>query len=84
MGALICHKEKIGKGYRAFRHQAQAFELEKQKLKWEIFCSKKGREMEKERPLKERMELENERMKELELINPQHQRSKSDPSIITG
>ncbi|KAG9160492.1 hypothetical protein Leryth_008866 [Lithospermum erythrorhizon] len=61
-----------------------AFELEKQKLKWEIFYSKKGREMEKERLLKERMELENERMKELELINSQHQRSKSDPSIITG
>ena len=37
-------------------YQAQALELEKQRFKWEKFCSKKSREL-------ERMKLENERTK---------------------
>ncbi|KAG9159083.1 hypothetical protein Leryth_017542 [Lithospermum erythrorhizon] len=73
-----------------FSYQSQAFELQKQKLKWEKFCCNKEREMARERLANERMKLENERMallirqKELELIDLQHQHSKSDPSIITG
>ncbi|XP_070008797.1 trihelix transcription factor DF1 [Nicotiana sylvestris] len=71
----------------------QAFELQKQRLKWEKFTSKKEREMEKEKLINERKKLENERMvlllrqKELELLDfHQHQNHNrnSDPSSVTG
>lgn len=76
--------------------QSQACELEKQRLKWVKYSSKKEREMERDKLSNERMRLENERMvllirqKELELLDlfqqhQQHQSSrKSDPSSITG
>ncbi|XP_061337720.1 uncharacterized protein LOC133284669 [Gastrolobium bilobum] len=60
-------------------YQTQAFELEKQRLKWTRFSSKKEREMERAKLENERRRLENERMvllirqKELELLNLQHQ-----------
>ncbi|XP_077210109.1 uncharacterized protein LOC143845612 [Tasmannia lanceolata] len=53
--------------------QAQAFELEKRRFKWQRFCSKKDWELERLRLEKERLMLENERlalqvkMKELEI-----------------
>lgn len=53
--------------------QSEAFELEKQRMKWKRFCSKKDRELESLRMKNERLRLENERMtlqvrhKELEL-----------------
>lgn len=53
--------------------QAEAFELEKRRMKWKRFCSKKDRELESLRMENERLKLENERMtlqvrhKELEL-----------------
>ncbi|XP_068638014.1 uncharacterized protein [Aristolochia californica] len=53
--------------------QAQAFELEKRRFKWQRFCSKKDRELERLRLENDRMRLENERMvlqvkqKELEI-----------------
>lgn len=78
-------------------YQSEAFELEKQRLKWVKFSSKKEREMERDKLGNERLRLENERMmllirqKELELLDvyqqqqQQHQSSrKSDPSSITG
>lgn len=42
--------------------QYQTLELEKQRLKWLKFSTKKEREMEREKLLNERMKLENERM----------------------
>nr|AAK69274.1 unknown [Glycine max] len=60
-------------------YQMQAFELEKQRLKWARFSSKKEREMEKDKLQNERRRLEIERMvlllrhKELELVNVQQQ-----------
>ncbi|KAF5940669.1 hypothetical protein HYC85_021836 [Camellia sinensis] len=76
-------------------YQYEAFEIEKQRLKWVKFSSKKKREMERDKLKNERMKLENERMllllrqKELELIDlhqpPQISSNKrSDPSSITG
>ncbi|KAF5940670.1 hypothetical protein HYC85_021837 [Camellia sinensis] len=76
-------------------YQYEAFEIEKQRLKWVKFSSKKEREMERDKLKNERMKLENERMllllrqKELELIDlhqpPQISSNKrSDPSSITG
>ncbi|KAL3536175.1 hypothetical protein ACH5RR_004636 [Cinchona calisaya] len=72
-------------------YQRQAFELEKQRLKWLKFSSKKEREMERDKLSNERMRLENERMallireKEIELLDLYHHPSrKSDPSSITG
>ncbi|KAL2554306.1 sequence-specific DNA binding transcription factor [Forsythia ovata] len=58
--------------------QSQAFELEKQRLKWLKFSSKKEREMEREKLANEQMRLQNERMvllirqKELELLEHHH------------
>nr|KYP70951.1 hypothetical protein KK1_010193 [Cajanus cajan] len=60
-------------------YQMQAFELEKQRLKWARFSSKKEREMERDKLQNERRRLEIERMvllirqKELELLNIQPQ-----------
>ncbi|XP_043703641.1 chromatin-remodeling ATPase INO80-like [Telopea speciosissima] len=75
-------------------YQYEAFELEKQRLKWIKFSGKKEREMERMKLENERMRLENEKMvlllrhKELELIDlQQHQLSSNrrpDPSSITG
>lgn len=54
-------------------YQAQAFELEKQRFKWQKFSSKKARELKRMKLDNERMKLENERMalqlrqKELEI-----------------
>ncbi|OIT01445.1 PREDICTED: uncharacterized protein DDB_G0284311 [Nicotiana attenuata] len=69
----------------------QAFELQKQRLKWEKFTSKKEREMEKEKLINERKKLENERMvlllrkKELELLDfHQNHNRNGDPSSVTG
>ena len=80
------------------RFQFQALELEKQRLKWIRFSSKKEREMEKMKIDNERKRLENERMvlllrqKEIELINePQHQSQRqlqhtppTNPSCLTA
>ncbi|XP_027353308.1 uncharacterized protein LOC113863792 [Abrus precatorius] len=61
-------------------YQVQAFELEKQRLKWTRFSSKKEREMERDKLENERKRLEIERMvlllrhKELELLNIQQQK----------
>ncbi|OVA19445.1 hypothetical protein BVC80_9057g18 [Macleaya cordata] len=74
-------------------YQCQAFELEKQRLKWVKFSGKKEREMERMKLNNERMRLENERMvlllrqKELELfdLHQQHSSSKrAEPSSMTG
>ncbi|XP_011018864.1 PREDICTED: 46 kDa FK506-binding nuclear protein-like [Populus euphratica] len=77
-------------------YQCQAFELEKQRLKWVKFSSKKEREMERAKLENERRRLENERMvlivrkKELELLDTTHQQQqlpsnkRSDPSSIAG
>ncbi|KAJ4705099.1 Sequence-specific DNA binding transcription factor [Melia azedarach] len=78
-------------------YQHQAFDLEKQRLKWVKFSSKKEREMERAKLENERRRLENQRMvllvrqKELELLDhhnhhqQQHSSNKrSDPSSITG
>uniref|UniRef100_A0A5B7BZJ5 Putative stress response protein NST1 n=1 Tax=Davidia involucrata TaxID=16924 RepID=A0A5B7BZJ5_DAVIN len=60
-------------------YQCNAFELEKQRLKWVKFSSKKEREMEREKLKNQRMRLENERMvlllrqKEFELLDLQQQ-----------
>ncbi|CBI30220.3 unnamed protein product, partial [Vitis vinifera] len=43
-------------------YQCKAFELEKQRLKWVKFSSKKEREMEREKLVNQRKRLENERM----------------------
>ncbi|CAI9762114.1 unnamed protein product [Fraxinus pennsylvanica] len=71
-----------------FGFQSQAFEIEKQRLKWLKFSAKKEREMEREKLSNERLKLENERMvflirqKELELLDLQSSSNKrSDPSI---
>ncbi|XP_041028850.1 trichohyalin-like [Juglans microcarpa x Juglans regia] len=56
-------------------YQGQAFELEKQRLKWVKFSGKKEREMERAKLENERRRLENERMalllrqKEMELLD---------------
>ncbi|OIV98192.1 hypothetical protein TanjilG_11589 [Lupinus angustifolius] len=56
------------------KYQSEAFELDKQRLKWVRFSSKKERDMEKAKIENERRRLENERMillirqKELELM----------------
>ncbi|KAM7523392.1 hypothetical protein LguiA_013294 [Lonicera macranthoides] len=53
--------------------QAEAYELEKRRFKWQRFCSKKNRELEMSKLENERLILENERMalilkhKELEM-----------------
>ncbi|GMI80938.1 hypothetical protein HRI_001763100 [Hibiscus trionum] len=79
-------------------YQCQAFELEKQRLKWVKFSGKKEREMEKAKLENERRRLENERMalivrqKELEMEDIQHYNQpqkhssnrRGDPSSITG
>ncbi|KAK7355474.1 hypothetical protein VNO80_14730 [Phaseolus coccineus] len=60
-------------------YQSQSFELEKQRLKWARFSSKKEREMKRAKLENEQRRLENERMvllirqKELELMSLQHQ-----------
>lgn len=78
--------------------QSQSFELEKQRLKWLKFSSKKEREMEREKLVNERVKMENERMvllirqKELDLMDHHHHQhqqqhssnKKTDPSSITG
>ncbi|KAL8039636.1 hypothetical protein ABFX02_10G049200 [Erythranthe guttata] len=70
--------------------QSQSFEIEKQRLKWLKFSSKKEREMEKEKLTNERRKLENERMvllirqKEFDLLQHYYSNKKSDPSSITG
>ncbi|CDP19340.1 unnamed protein product [Coffea canephora] len=51
---LQLHEERIG-------IQAEAFELEKQRLKWQRFCNKKELELETARLEKERLIIENER-----------------------
>lgn len=79
-------------------YRYQAFELEKQRLKWIKFSSKKEREMERAKLENERRRLENERMvllvrqKEVELLQFQHQHQpqqlssskRGDPSSVTG
>ncbi|CAI0469562.1 unnamed protein product [Linum tenue] len=80
-------------------YQAQALEIEKQKLKWVKFAGKKEREMERVKIENERKKIENERMvllirrKELELLDVQHQQQhqqqvcssrRSDPSSFAG
>ncbi|KAK7843327.1 hypothetical protein CFP56_012710, partial [Quercus suber] len=80
-------------------YQCQAFELEKQRLKWVKFSSKKEREMDRAKLENERRRLQNERMvllvrqKEIELLDLQHQHhhqqqhssnKRGDPSSITG
>ncbi|MED6210236.1 hypothetical protein PIB30_062308 [Stylosanthes scabra] len=60
------------------RYQVEAFELEKQRLKWVRFSSKKERDMERDKLENERRRLENERLllllrqKELEFISLHH------------
>ncbi|TKY62052.1 hypothetical protein E2542_SST11907 [Spatholobus suberectus] len=67
-------------------YQAQAFELEKQRLKWTRFSSKKEREMERDKLQNERRRLEIGRMvlllrqKELEVMNIQHQQHQQQHS----
>ncbi|KAL2323150.1 hypothetical protein Fmac_027529 [Flemingia macrophylla] len=67
-------------------YQTQAFELEKQRLKWVRFSSKKEREMERAKLENERRRLENERMvllirqKEIEWMNQQHQHQQQQHS----
>ncbi|KAL0426489.1 UNVERIFIED_CONTAM: hypothetical protein Slati_2823700 [Sesamum latifolium] len=59
--------------------QYQGLELEKQRLKWLKFSTKKEREMEREKLMNERLKLENERMvllirqQELDFIGRDHQ-----------
>ncbi|OMO83983.1 hypothetical protein COLO4_22286 [Corchorus olitorius] len=78
-------------------YQYQAFELEKQRLKWVKFSSKKERDMERAKLENERRRLENERMlllvrqKEVELVDQHHHQAqqhssnkRGDPSSITG
>jgi len=67
-------------------YQMQAFELEKQRLKWARFSSKKEREMERDKLQNERRRLEIERMvllirqKELELVNVHQQQQQQQHS----
>ncbi|KAF9680192.1 hypothetical protein SADUNF_Sadunf06G0095700 [Salix dunnii] len=75
-------------------YHCQAYELEKQRLKWVKFSSKKERDMERAKIENERRRLENERMvlivrkKELELLDTQQQQlpsnKRSDPSSIAA
>ncbi|XP_044473670.1 stress response protein NST1-like [Mangifera indica] len=78
-------------------YEYQAFELEKQRIKWVKFSSKKKREMEKAKLENERRRLENQRMvlvirqKEVELLDHHHHQQqqnssnkRSEPSSITG
>ncbi|KAM7526124.1 hypothetical protein LguiA_016026 [Lonicera macranthoides] len=73
-------------------YHCQAFEIEKQRLKWLKFSSKKEREMEVEKLANERLRLENERMvlllrqKEMELVDFQQPGNKrgDPPSSVTG
>lgn len=79
-------------------YQSQAFELEKQRLKWLKFRSKKERDMERAKLENEKRRLENERMvlmmkqKELDLMDMHHYQQqqqhssnkRGDPSSITG
>ncbi|XP_044512291.1 uncharacterized protein LOC123230188 isoform X2 [Mangifera indica] len=79
-------------------YEYHALQLEKQRLKWVKFSSKKEREMERAKIENERRRLENERMvlllrqKELELLDHHHSHQqqqhssnkRSDPSSITG
>ncbi|XP_050380402.1 uncharacterized protein LOC126797737 [Argentina anserina] len=78
-------------------YQYQSFELEKQRLKWVKYSSKKERDMERAKLENEGRRLENERMilvvrqKELELLDIHHQQQqqnssnkRSDPSSLTG
>lgn len=70
MKAKMMQLEEQHMGY-----ECQAFELEKQKLKWLKYSNKKEREMERDKLTNERKRLENERMvlllrqKEMELID---------------
>ncbi|KAL3825813.1 hypothetical protein ACJIZ3_021842 [Penstemon smallii] len=73
--------------------QSQAFELEKQRLKWLKFSTKKEREMERGKLANEKLKLENERMvlllrqKELDLLDHFQQQSnnkRNEPSFFTG
>ncbi|KAK7396628.1 hypothetical protein VNO78_17765 [Psophocarpus tetragonolobus] len=67
-------------------YQMKAFELEKQRLKWARFSSKKEREMERDKLQNERRRLEIERMvlllrqKGLELVSIQHQNQQQHSS----
>ncbi|KAK7279480.1 hypothetical protein RJT34_24533 [Clitoria ternatea] len=67
-------------------YQTQAFELEKQQLKWARYCGKKEREMERARLENQRKRLENERMvllirhKEVELPSRQQQQQQQHSS----
>ncbi|KAK7284934.1 hypothetical protein RJT34_19688 [Clitoria ternatea] len=67
-------------------YQVEAFELEKQRLKWARFSSKKEREMERDKLENERRRLEIERMvllirqKELELPSIQQQQQQQHSS----
>ncbi|RZC77261.1 hypothetical protein C5167_001412 [Papaver somniferum] len=70
-------------------YQCQAFELEKQRLKWLKFSGKKERELERMKLNNERLRLENDRMvlllrqKELELVDlHQQQHSSSKPTSM--
>ncbi|XP_004497590.1 uncharacterized protein [Cicer arietinum] len=69
---MMLEEEKV-------RYLSQEFELEKQRLKWARFSSKKEREMERAKVENERRRLENERMvliirqKEIELMSLQQQ-----------
>ncbi|XP_057427031.1 uncharacterized protein LOC130720408 [Lotus japonicus] len=70
-------------------YQTQAFDLEKQRVKWARFSSKKEREMERAKLENEKRRLENERMvliihqKELELMNLQHQQQQQQQHSST-
>ncbi|KAK4776107.1 hypothetical protein SAY87_024068 [Trapa incisa] len=75
------------------RYRGEAYELEKQRLKWVKFSGKKEREMEMAKLENERRLLENERMalllrqKEIELLSvdplPNPSNKRSEPSSIT-
>ncbi|KAF3441743.1 hypothetical protein FNV43_RR15658 [Rhamnella rubrinervis] len=71
-------------------YQCQGFELEKQRLKWLKFRSKKEREMERAKLENERRLLENERMlllvhqKELELVDLRHGQQQQNSSNKRG
>ncbi|KAL0333428.1 UNVERIFIED_CONTAM: hypothetical protein Sangu_1499000 [Sesamum angustifolium] len=66
--------------------QYQGLELEKQRLKWLKFSTKKEREMEREKLMNERLKLENERMvllirqQELDLHGHDHQQQQQQHS----
>ncbi|PIA43438.1 hypothetical protein AQUCO_01900079v1 [Aquilegia coerulea] len=71
-------------------YQFQAFDLEKQQMKWFKFSSKKEREMERLKLNNERLRLESERMvlilrqKELELLDPHRQNVAKKISDLSG